>query len=82
MLKNSDPRCSGIFTLGKPEACQKRDRCLRHLSFHHLDREAGVKSYRDIGVMMASKHCEMFMEKCCPEGHRAVKDGKGYRASV
>ena len=61
-LKNTDPRCAGIYAIGMPEACQDRDTCLRYLHFRHLDRANGIESYRGITVMMASRKCEMKME--------------------
>jgi hypothetical protein len=62
MLKNQDARCSGIFTIGKIEACPKRDRCLRYLHFLRLDRAAGVENYQGIPVVMAVKDCKIFLE--------------------
>jgi hypothetical protein len=62
MLKNQDARCSGIYKIGKIEACPKRDLCLRYLHFRYLDREAGIENYQGIPVVMAVKDCKIFLE--------------------
>jgi hypothetical protein len=62
MLSNKDARCSGIYKIGKIEACPKRGRCLRYLHFLKLDREAGIENYQGISVVMAVKDCKIFLE--------------------
>jgi hypothetical protein len=55
-------RCAGKYTFYTDEVCPKRDTCLRYLAFTKLDREAGIKHYRNIPVMMAIVGCKMFID--------------------
>jgi hypothetical protein len=61
-LKNTDPRCAGIYAIGIPEACPDRDTCLRYLHFRSLDRAAGIENYRGIPVVMAVEDCQIYWE--------------------
>jgi hypothetical protein len=61
-LRNDQTRCSGLFRLGYTEACPKRNRCLRYLSFMGLDRANGIEYYRGVSVMMAVVGCKQFVE--------------------
>ena len=62
MLTNNQARCSGMYTLGVKNYCPDRDRCLRYRHFIQLDREAGIRHYRGIPVVMAEKNCKIMME--------------------
>ena len=62
MLKKTDARCAGIYSFEESDVCPVRQRCLRYLHFARLDREAGLKHYRDIPVLMASRGCDIFMD--------------------
>lgn len=61
-LAKSEPRCSGIYAIGKIDACPDRDRCMRYLSFIKLDGEAGLENYQEMTVFMAVNNCKIFME--------------------
>lgn len=61
-LTNDDFRCAGMYTIGLPDACPDRERCLRYLHFLRLDREAGIENYQGMTVAMAERNCKMFME--------------------
>lgn len=63
MLTKDQARCAGRYDFHTAEKCPDRKTCLRYLYWRHLDMENGIEHYRDIPVVMATRNCELKIEK-------------------